>query len=122
MAYIVKGNRQVIKREVSASKRFKIESDTYIIKESCIFWKNIDGKLETVAYYHEGNPNPYNFKDKINKGLTSKELDDFYADDFHTIVIELKPKDRSLYILFVVVMTLCLAVMFDIIGVINYFF
>lgn len=117
----MRGNRQVIKREVNASKRFKVENDTYIVKENCIFWKNIDGFLKSVAYYREGNPNPYSFKDKANIGLTSDELDDIYSDDFHTIVVELKPQDRSLYVLFVVILTFCSSIVFDILGGINFY-
>lgn len=97
IAYIVKGNRQVIKREVVASKRFKVEDDTYIVKDSCIFYKNIDGVLRSVSYYREGNPNPYSFKE-INKGLTDKELNDFYEKDFYTILAKIKPFSRTVYI------------------------
>lgn len=60
-AYIIRGNRQVIEREVKASRRFKIGDDTYIIKSNCIFLKKINGILKSISVYREGNPNPYNF-------------------------------------------------------------
>lgn len=97
VAYIIKGNRQVIKREVVASKRFRVEDDTYIVKDSCIFYKNIDGILRSVSYYREGNPNPYNFK-QINKGLTKEELNEFYEKDFYNILAKIKPFSRVVYI------------------------
>ena len=62
IAIILRGNRQVIEREVNASRRFKIGDDTYIIKSDCIFLKKIDGFLKAVSIYREGNPNPYNFE------------------------------------------------------------
>ena len=60
-AFIIRGNRQIIEREVKASKRFKIGDDTYIIKSDCIFLKKIEGNLKSISVYREGNPNPYNF-------------------------------------------------------------
>ena len=60
-AYIIRGNRQVIEREVKASRKFKIGDETYIIKSDCIFLKKVNGKLKSISVYREGNPNPYNF-------------------------------------------------------------
>ena len=60
-AYIIRGNRQVIEREIKASRRFKIGDDTYVIKSDCIFIKKIDNKLKSISVYTEGNPNPHNF-------------------------------------------------------------
>ena len=60
-ALIVRGNRQVIEREVKASRKFKIGDDTYIIKSECIFLKRVNGILKSISIYREGNPNPYNF-------------------------------------------------------------
>lgn len=60
-AFIIRGNRQVIEREVKASRRFKIGDDTYIIKSDCIFLKKVDGILKSISVYREGNPNPYGF-------------------------------------------------------------
>lgn len=61
-AYIIRGNRQVIEREVKASRKFKIGDDTYIIKSDCIFLKKINGVLKSISVYRESNPNPYNFE------------------------------------------------------------
>jgi len=108
-------------REVNASKRFKVNEDTYIIKPECIFLKNIGGIMRSVSYYREGNPNPYDFKTMPNVGMTTTELDRYYAEDFHTIVINIQPKDRSLYILLVVIVTLTMAILFDIGGLIRYY-
>ncbi|PNX49480.1 MAG: hypothetical protein BV457_01595 [Thermoplasmata archaeon M9B1D] len=104
VAYIVKGNRQVIKREVVASKRFRVQDDTYIVKDECIFYKNIEGVLRSVSYYREGNPNPYNFKD-INKGLSetdeNNELNEFYEKDFYNILAKIKPFSKVVYVLII---------------------
>lgn len=61
IAYIIRGNRQVIEREVKASRKFKIGDDTYIIKSDCIFLKKIENVLKSISVYREGNPNPYSF-------------------------------------------------------------
>lgn len=95
VAYIIKGNRQIIKREIQASKRFRVEDNTYYIKDHCIFYKNIEGKLEPVSYYRENNPNPYDFKG-INKGLSKGELDDYFAEDFHNIMVEIEPDNKNI--------------------------
>lgn len=50
------------------------------------------------------------------------ELDDFYSDDFHTIIIELAPRDKSLYMLMVMLACLGLNIFFIVLGVINYYF
>lgn len=60
-AYIIRGNRQIIEREVKASRKFKIGDDTYIIKSNCIFLKKIDNILKSISVYREGNPKPYSF-------------------------------------------------------------
>jgi len=86
-----------------------------------MFWKNINGRLKTVAYYRENNPKPYDFKSE-NYGLSVKELDNIFSEDFHDIIIELKPKDRSLYILMVQCCILCLNIPYIILGVLNYYF
>jgi hypothetical protein len=119
-AYIIKGNRQVVSRQVSASKRFRVDEDTYVIKENCIFLKMIDGRMQSVAYYREGNPNPYTFQD-LNKGLTPIELDRMYADDFYHIITNMQITNRALYILIVVLINLCLCIAFDIGVLINAF-
>jgi len=111
IAYIIKGNRQVIQREITASKRFKVEDDTYIVRDECIFYKNINGKLQTVSYYREGNPNPYNFRE-INEGIRDEELDRFYAEDFYNIIVNIQPENRSLYIFLMSIFNLIIALLF----------
>lgn len=119
-AYIVKGNRQVIRREVVASKRFRVDEETYIIRPECIFLKNVDGVLRSVSYYREGNPNPYNFKEE-NLGIKADELDRIFAEDFYHIVTNLQPENRMRYILFVVGATLGLSIFYVLITVIRVF-
>jgi hypothetical protein len=79
-AYIIRGNRQVIERQVNASRKFRIGDDTYMIKQDCIFLKNIEGYLQSVSVYTEGNPYPHHFKlatkkmtRAIKKQVTSKD-------------------------------------------------
>jgi len=119
-AYIVKGNRQVIRREVVASKRFRVDEETYIIRPECIFLKNVDGVLRSVSYYREGNPNPYNFKEE-NLGIKADELDRIFAEDFYHIVTNLQPENRMRYILFVVAGTMSLAVAFLVMMILRVF-
>ena len=110
-AYIVLGNRQVVRREVVASKRFRVDEETYLIKPECIFLKNVDGHLRSVSYYREGNPNPYSFVTK-NEGVKADELDRIFAEDFFHIITSLQPENRMKYILFVVSSTLGLTIAF----------
>lgn len=108
-AYIIRGNRQVVKRQVSATKRFKVDDDTYVIKPQCIFLKNIDGSLQSVSYYREGNPNPYDFKME-NNGLTNDELDRIFAEDFFHIITELQLESKQIYLLLIVLVNLGLCI------------
>ena len=117
-AFIIKGNRQVIRREVIASKRFRVDEETYVIRPECIFLKNVDGILRSVSYYREGNPNPYNFKDE-NLGIKADELDRIFAEDFYHIVTNLQPENRMKYVLFVVAATLGLSVTFVVLVVLR---
>lgn len=119
-AYIVKGNRQVIEREVTASKRFRVNEDTYIIDPDCIFRKNIAGQLRSVSYYREGNPQPYDFE-KINKGISTDDLDRFFAEDFFNIVVNLDLKGKAIYMLFVIIVNLALLIVYLVWGLINAF-
>ena len=108
-AFIIRGNRQVVRREVIATKRFKVDDDTYVIKPECIFLKNIDGTLQSVSYYREGNPNPYDFK-KENLGLTTNELDRIFAEDFYNIVTDLQLEGKQIYLLLIVLINLGLII------------
>ena len=108
-AYIIRGNRQVVRREVIATKRFKVDDDTYVIKPQCIFLKNIGGMLQSVSYYREGNPNPYDFK-KENTGLEANELDRIFAEDFFHIITDLQLESKAVYLLFIVLLNLGLCI------------
>jgi len=110
-AYIIKGNRQVARREVAASKRFRVDDDTYFIKPECIFLKNIDGLMRSVSVYREGNPNPYNFLED-NVGITAEELDRIFAEDFFHIVTNLQPENRMKYVLIVCIINTVLSLSF----------
>ena len=114
VAYIIKGNRQIIKREVKASKRFRIEDNTYYIKDHCIFNKNIEGKLTPVAYYRENNPNPYDFENE-NTGLTPQELDYFFAEDFHNIMMKIEEDKRNVYIFIASIFNVMIGLLFMVI-------
>ena len=120
-AHIVKGNRQVVRREVTASKRFRVDEETYFIRPECIFLKNIEGELRSVSYYREGNPNPYGF-DKENIGIEADELDRIFAEDFYNIVVDLQPKSRTIYLLFVAIINLAICIVFDVGVALNAFF
>ena len=111
IAYIVKGNRQIIRRDIIASKRFRVEDNTYYIKDECIFYKNIDGKLRSVSYYRENNPKPYEFIGD-NTGLTEDELDDFFAEDLFNIINDISPENRSIYILLISIVNLAFCLLF----------
>lgn len=119
-AFIVKGNRQVARREVIASKRFRVDEETYLIKPECIFLKNIDSQLRSISIYREGNPNPYDFRTE-NTGITAKELDRIFAEDFFHIVTDLQPENRMKYILFVCAVNVALSVGFAVGVIINAF-
>lgn len=106
-AYIIRGNRQVHEREVKATKRFMVNGETYIIKPSCIFLKMIDNELKSVSYYREGNPNPYDFI-STNIGISNKNLDRLFAEDFFHIVSNLQVKRKDLYLIVLVVLNFAL--------------
>lgn len=73
--------------------------------------KNIEGHLQSVSYYREGNPNPYNFED-TNIGMTEKELDRFFAEDFYSIIVKIQPTTRAVYLLLMSVFNLMLCLLF----------
>jgi len=109
-AFIIRGNRQVVRREVTATKRFRVDDDTYVIKPQCIFLKNIDGYLTSVSYYREGNPNPYDFQME-NKGLKDTELDRLFAEDFFYIITSLQKDSRLSYVLFIVLISMIMTIL-----------
>ena len=111
IAYIVKGNRQIIRRDIIASKRFRVEDNTYLVRDECIFYKNIDGRLRSVSYYRENNPNPYNFK-TVNTGVNVDDFDKFFAEDLFNIINDIEPENRSIYILIISVVNMALCLLF----------
>ena len=113
--YIVCGNRQIVQRQVKATKKFLYEKDTYIIKPSCIFLKNIDGKLKAISVYREGNPNPYNFKTLKglfiqNTGLKEDELNDLYGEDLYNMLVKVQTPNKMMYMLIIETIVLFLTV------------
>jgi len=111
IAYIVKGNRQIIRRDIIASKRFRVEDNTYLVRDECIFYKNIDGRLRSVSYYRENNPNPYNFKG-VNTGVNVDDFDKFFAEDLFNIINDIEPENRSIYILIISIVNMALCLLF----------
>lgn len=96
-AYIMRGNKQAMRVHVRASKRFTINNNTYIIKKECIFTKIIHDKIESVAYYSEGNPNPHSFISK-NDGLSYEEFNVIYGEDLYNILVSLLKNNKLFYL------------------------
>lgn len=105
-AIIVRGNRQVIKKEITASKKFVLGGDTYVIQQECIFLKNDEGYLRSYAYYIEGNPKPFDFETETNEGLKTKYLEEFFSGDFYNILLKAQKEQRMIYIFFIVLFNL----------------
>jgi len=103
-AKIIRGNRQVREINVKASKRFRVGNDTYIIKPECIRTKIINGKLESVIYYSEGNPNPHDFTPNknntyLNKGLSIKEFNTLYGEDLYDMLVKIQSDKKAMYLI-----------------------
>jgi hypothetical protein len=107
-AYIMRGNRQMLKVNVKASKRFIVNQDTYIIKKSCIFTRINNGKLESVAFYSEGNPNPYDFK-KVNDGLSYEEFNILYGEDLYDMLVKLQRNMKMFYLFMLYIFVLIMS-------------
>ena len=75
------------------------------------FYKNIDGRLRSVSYYRENNPNPYNFKN-INTGVNVDDFDKFFAEDLFNIINDIEPENRSIYILIISIVNIALCLLF----------
>lgn len=73
------------------------DEQVYIIKRDCIFTAIVEGTLESICFYSEGNPNPHDFKG-VNIGLTAAEFDDIYGEDLYRMLIELQ-RDRKMFYL-----------------------
>jgi hypothetical protein len=120
IAYIIKGNRQIIRRDITASKRFRVDDNTYVVDDNCIYYKNIEGRLRSVSYYRENNPKPYDFK-KDNIGLTDTEIDNFFAEDLFHIINEIQPENKSIYILLFSIFNLVFCMIFMVMVLIQEF-
>jgi len=120
VAIIVKGNRQIISRDIIASKRFRVDDNMYYVRDECIFYKNIEGRLRSVSYYRENNPNPYNFKHD-NLGLTEDELDKFFAEDLFNIINDIEPENRSIYVFILSIVNLTICALFMVIILVQEF-
>lgn len=110
-AYIIKGNRQVIKYAVEASRKFVYGEGTYVVKQECIFYKLENGLLEAISVYAENNPNPYDFE-TLNKGLPKETLNAIFEGDFYTILVDAQRENKLLLLIITVFINLGLTLVF----------
>lgn len=104
-------NNQLMEYRVNASRKFNVDDETYVIKSTCCYFKQIHGVYELVSYYVEGNPNPFKLDDtKGNTGLTGDELDSYISGDMFNILIECQEEDKKKYILQLVAITTVIAI------------
>lgn len=109
-AYIVRGNRQALKRYVKASRRFREGQDTYIIKPNCTFLeKDSDNKLKAEMYYSEGNPNPHDFKGE-NIGIEEEEFNRMYGEDLYDMLVKLQSDKKTFYLICLYVFVLIFSI------------
>jgi len=108
-AYIMRGNKQMLKVNVRASKRFIVDQDTYVIKKDCIFTRISKGKIESVAFYSEGNPNPYSFKE-VNEGLTYDEFNILYGEDLYDMLVKLQRNMKMFYLFLLYVFVMVMSI------------
>lgn len=112
-AYIFNRNKTISEYVVVATKKFVVNDETYVIKDSCTYKKIIGDVLKLVAFYSEGNPNPYNLKSvKDNTGLTENELDDIIAGDIYNILIECQNESKQKYVYSISVLVLLMALFY----------
>ena len=104
-------NNQLMEYRVNASRKFNVDDETYVIKSTCCYFKQIHGVHELVSYYVEGNPNPFKL-DNVNgnKGLSEDELDSYISGDMFNILIECQEEDKKRYILQLVAITTVIAI------------
>lgn len=113
--YVICNNKQIKEYEINASRKFNIDDETYVIKNDCCYIKKINNVFKEIAFYVEGNPNPFKIDKHMNNiGLTSNELDNYIASDIFNIIIECQQQDKSKY-------TFQLVMIVFIFGVINFF-
>ena len=107
--YMLCKNKLIKDYIVMASRKFNIGDETYVIKKECCYPRIQDGYPEIVAYYVEGNPNPFDLKNiEKNNGLKSGELENYIAGDVFNIIMECRKKDKTRYILGFAVLTFLL--------------
>lgn len=113
--HIICNNSQVKEYDILASRKFNIGDETYVIKGNCCYLRKNNNIITEVAYYHEGNPNPYDLrKVEKNKGLNANELDHYIDGDIFNILIECQTMlDRSRH-------TKTIATIVLIIGIFNF--
>ena len=103
IAYIL-CNKQLKEFRVKATRKFNVDDETYVIKSKCCYFKKVNGIFEMVAYYVEGNPNPFNLENyEDNTGLNEDELDRYIGGDMFNILIECQEEDKKKYTINLVV-------------------
>lgn len=110
IAYIMRGNKQMLRVNVKASKRFIVNQDTYIIKKDCIFTRINKGKIESISFYSEGNPNPYDFK-TINEGLGYDEFNVLYGEDLYDMLVKLQRNMKMFYLFILYIFVMVMSIM-----------
>ncbi|MCJ7572345.1 MAG: hypothetical protein MUO82_10815 [Candidatus Thermoplasmatota archaeon] len=110
-AFIFCRNKTINEYIIVATRKFIVNDETYIIKDNCTYKKIVNKQIKLVAYYSEGNPNPYNLKSiEKNVGLTTEELDNITAGDIYNILIECQNTGKQKYIFHIVVFVLILSI------------
>jgi hypothetical protein len=109
-AYVMRGNRQVAKLFVNASRRFMFDDQIYIIKRKAIFTAIVEGRIESICFYSEGNPNPHDFSG-VNDGLEYEEFDEIYGEDLYRMLIELQRDRKTFYLILLYVMVFIMALL-----------
>lgn len=98
--YIMCKSNQIKQFNSNATRKFVIGDETYVIKGNCCYFKKINGVLELVSFYNEGNPNPIDIYNKDNNdGLEENELGAYLDADLFKILDECQKNDRTKYIL-----------------------
>lgn len=104
-------NKHIKEFDISASKKFNINDETYVIKDKCCYIRMIEGNIQEFALYVEGNPNPFDLKLRgKNKGLTESEIEQYIAGDLFNILMECQNEDKSKYIIHLTVLVFILAI------------
>lgn len=117
--FILCKNKLVKEYIVTASRKFNIGDETYIIKKDCTYPRCYHNMIQLVSYYTEGNPNPYNLREvEKNIGLNSTELNHAIEGDVNNIIVNCQRKDRTKHIFTLSAMILGIGILQFIIGLI----